>query len=239
MITSADNDRLKLVRKLRERKWRERERAFATEGEDLLSAGIEAGWAPVEVLVAPESGIAGTEVEPALLDAASTLGSGTRAIAVWRIPDAPAEPGSAVYLHGVSDPGNVGTIVRTAAALTGGRVVLGPGSADPYSPKAVRATMGSLFARPPLRGKLDSTPAPRLALIPRGGEGLDESIRALAAAPTLCLGAERGGLPAEATASCDGRATIPLRAGSESLNVAAAAAIALARISALWPVGGG
>lgn len=237
MITSSDNEKLKLVRRLRERKGRERERAFATEGEDLLAAGIDAGWEPFDVLVAPEAGLAGSEVEPALLDAASTLGSGTRVIALWRIPGETVDGGAFVYLHGVGDPGNVGTIVRTAAALTGARVVLGPGSADPYSPKAVRATMGSLFARPPRRGELASTPAPRLALVARGGEDLDESIRALDAAPTLCLGAERDGLPDEAIASCDARATIPLRPDAESLNVAAAAAIALGRISSLTPAG--
>ena len=228
-----------MVRKLRDRKWREREGAFATEGEDLLSAGIAAGWAPLDVLVAPEAGIAGVEVEPDLLDAASTLGSGTRVIAVWRIPSEVPEPGRVVYLHGVSDPGNVGTIVRTAAALTGARVVLGRGSADPYSPKAVRATMGSLFARPPLRGDLEATPEPRLALVAGGGGDLDQAIGALEGAPTLCLGAERGGLPEEAAASCDARATIPLQPGSESLNVAAAAAIGLQRISALRAGGTG
>ncbi len=239
MIVSADNERLKLVRKLRDRKWREREGAFATEGEDLLAAGIDAGFSPLDVLVAPETGIAGVEVEPHLLDAASTLGSGTRVIAVWRIPAAPAEPGAAVYLHGVTDPGNVGTIIRTAAALTGATVVLGRGSVDPYSPKAVRATMGSLFARPPQRGDLESTAAPRLALVAHGGEELDAAISGLEGSPTLCLGAERGGLPEEVAARCDARATIPLQPGVESLNVAAAAAIGLQRISSLAAAGGG
>ena len=86
MITSSDNDRLKLVRKLRDRKWREREGLFATEGEDLLAAGLDSGRAPVVVLVAAGAGIAGVEVEPALLGAASALGSGTRVIAVWELP---------------------------------------------------------------------------------------------------------------------------------------------------------
>ena len=234
MIVSNDNDRLKLVRKLRERKWRERENAFATEGEDLLSAGLAAGWEPLDVLVAPESGIDGAEVEPALLDGASTLGSGTRVIAVWRTPERDASPGGpVVYLHGASDPGNVGTIVRTAAALAGARVLLGPGSADAFSPKAVRATMGSIFAAPPFRGSLKNAPEPRLALVARGGTDIDEAIYSLGAMPTLCLGAERGGLPEEVLGECRAQATIPLHEGSESLNVAAAAAIGLQRISSL------
>jgi TrmH family RNA methyltransferase len=234
MIVSGDNDRLKLVRKLRERKWRDRENAFVTEGEDLLTAGLEAGWAPLDVLVAPDSGIEGMEVENHLLDAASTLGSGTRVIAVWRMPArGDGGDGTVVYLHGASDPGNVGTIVRTAAALAGATVVLGPGSADPFSPKAARATMGAIFEHPPVRGDLASTPAPRLALVASGGDDLDEAIKALGAVPTLCLGSERGGLPEGVLADCDARATIPLQQGSESLNVAAAAAIGLQRISSL------
>ena len=239
MIVSSDNDRLKMVRKLGSRKWREREGAFATEGEDLLAAGIDAGWEPLDVLVAAESGLAGTEVEPDLLDGVSTLGSGTRVIAVWRVPEASAGTGAVVYLHGVADPGNVGTIIRTATGLAGARVVLGPGSADPYSPKGVRATMGALFANPPARGGVGDTPEPRLALVAHGAGEIDAAIAALGREPTLCLGGERGGLPDDVLSGCGARATIPLRAGAESLNVAAAAAIGLQRMASLATGGGG
>ena len=239
MITSSDNERLKRVRKLRDRKWRVREGLFVTEGEDLLTAGIDAGRSPVDVLVAPGAGISGIEVEPDLLDAASALGSGTRVIAVWEIPGAGPVPGPSVYLEGVGDPGNVGTIVRTATALAGAGVVLGSGCADAYSPKAVRASMGTVFAMPPISGPVGSTPAPRLALVAHGGAGLDESIASLGGQPTLCLGAERTGLPAEVIAACDAEATIQLRGPAESLNVAAAAAIGLQRISSLAATGVG
>ncbi len=238
LITSNDNEKLKLVRKLRDRKWRDRENMFATEGEDLVAAGVEAGWLPVELLVAAGSGVVGigidgVEVEPDLLDGVSALGSGTRVIAVWRFPSEPIADGPAVYLHGVGDPGNVGTIVRTAAALTGARVVLGVGSADPYSPKAVRASMGAIFATPPTRGRVEDTPSPRVGFVAHGGEDIDTALTALTEAPTLCFGAERDGLPPVAIDACDAIATIPLLAGSESLNVAAAAAIGLQRISSL------
>lgn len=248
MITSNDNERLKLVRKLRDRKWREREGKFVTEGEDLLRAGIDAGRSPLEVLVAgrPEGeaegsaqSIAGIEVEPALLDAASSLGSGTRVIAIWPTPGEFVEPETelpAVYLHGVGDPGNVGTIVRTAEALCGARVVLGPGTADAYSPKAVRSSMGAIFAAPPVRGRIEDVPAPKLALVAHGGEDLDPAIEAVARPGghvSLCLGAEREGLPEQVLAACEGRATIALGGSAESLNVAAAAAIGLQRISSL------
>jgi TrmH family RNA methyltransferase len=228
MIASPQNEKLKLVRKLRDRKHRERERLFATEGEDLLEAGLAAGVEPRFVLTAPGSGVDGEEVEPELLAEVSTLGSGTRAIAVWPQRWAEAAESPCVYLHGVADPGNVGAIMRSAEALLAGSLVLGPECADPHSPKAVRASMGAIFAKPLLRGGLGETPAPRVALVAHGGEGLG----ALDSAATLCLGAEREGLPAAVLAECDAEATIPLRAGgAESLNVAAAAAIACQRIS--------
>lgn len=230
MIESPHNEKLKLVRKLRDRKHREREGLFATEGEDLLEAGLAAGAEPRFVLVAAGSGLEGEEVEPELLADVSTLGSSTRVIAVWplRWSEQPASP--CFYLHGVGDPGNVGTIVRTTDALVGSSVVLGPNCADPFSPKAVRASMGSIFSTPPMKGDIDATGEPRVALVPHGGEELDT----LAGAATVCLGAEREGLPDDVLSQCDRRVTIPLRAGGpESLNVAAAAAIAAQRISSL------
>ena len=230
MIQSSQNEKLKLVRKLRERKHREREGAFVSEGEDLVEAGLAAGVEPRFLLTAAGSGLGGEEVEAELLAGVSTLGSGTRAIAVW--PQRWAEPGGSpcLYLHGVGDPGNVGTILRTVHALLDGTVVLGPGCADPFSPKAVRASMGSIFAKPPARAEVGATPAPRAALLAHGGEGP----AALAGAATLCLGAERDGLPDEVLVECESTVTIPLRsAGAESLNVAAVAAICAERISSL------
>ncbi|HEU4736933.1 MAG TPA: RNA methyltransferase [Solirubrobacterales bacterium] len=228
MIESPHNEKLKLVRKLRERKQREREGAFLSEGEDLVAAGLAAGAEPRLLLTAAGSGLGGDEVEPELLAAASGLGSGTRAIAVW--PQRWAEPGRSpcLYLHGVGDPGNVGTILRTAHALLEGTVVLGPGCADPFSPKAVRASMGSIFGQPVARGDVGDTPRPRAALVAHGGEGL----AGLGGAATLCLGAEREGLPEEVLAACDSQLTIPLRdGGAESLNVAAVAAICCERVA--------
>jgi RNA methyltransferase, TrmH family len=228
MISSPQNEKLKLVRKLRERKHREREGLFATEGEDLVEVGLAAGAEPRFLLTAAGAGLGGEEVDPELLVEVSSLGSGTRAIAVW--PQRWAEPGGApcLYLHGVADPGNVGAIVRTAHALVGGTVVLGADCADPHSPKAARASMGSIFGQALARGAVDATPRPRAALVAHGGEGLG----ALGSIATVCLGAEREGLPAEVLSQCDVEVTIPLRAeGAESLNVAAAAAIACERIS--------
>ncbi|HXR29574.1 MAG TPA: RNA methyltransferase [Solirubrobacterales bacterium] len=230
MIESPQNEKLKLVRKLRERKHREREKAFVSEGEDLVEAGLAAGAQPRFLLSAAGSGLGGEEVEPELLASVSSLGSGTRAIAVW--PQRWVEAGGApcLYLHGVGDPGNVGAIVRSAHALLGGTVVLGSECADPYSAKAVRASMGSIFGQPLARAGIAETPNPRAALVAHGGEPL----AALAGAATICLGAERDGLPDEVLDQCESQVTISLRAGgAESLNVAAVAAICAERISSL------
>jgi RNA methyltransferase, TrmH family len=227
MITSPHNEKLKLIRRLGRRRSRERDGLFVGEGEDLLAAARAAGQEPVELLTAAGEGLGGTEVEPALLARFSHLGSGTRAIGVWRERWAERPVAPCTYLHGVADPGNVGTVIRTAHALVGGSVVIGPESADPYGPHAVRASMGAVFAEPLVRGGIDQTPEPRAALVAHGGEPLE----ALDGPTTICLGAEREGVPEEVLRHCAVRVTIPLRDGAESLNVAAAAAIALQRIA--------
>jgi TrmH family RNA methyltransferase len=234
LITSPDNEKLKQIRRLHERRGREREGLFLTEGEDLLEAGLAAGAEPELLLSAAGSGIGGLEVEPQLLARVSTLGSGTRVIAAWEERWAPRVEGPVcVYLHGVSDPANIGAVIRSAHALVEGTVVLGPGCADPFSPKAVRASMGAVFGQPLARGTVADTPTPRLALLAHGGEeGADVS-----APLTVCLGAEREGLPREVVDSCQRTMTIPLRPGAESLNVAAAAAIVLQGISSPAPGG--
>ncbi|HLM30354.1 MAG TPA: RNA methyltransferase [Solirubrobacterales bacterium] len=221
MITSKDNEKLKLIRKLAERKQRERAGLFVAEGEDLVDAAAAAGLKPEFVLRA------GVDVEPALLDSVSTLGSGSRVIGVYPKRWADAEDGFRVYLHGVGDPANVGAIVRTTHALVDAVIMLGPGCADPFSPKAVRASMGSIFQQSIMPGGIDGLPPPVVGLVAHGGEPPDaEPVGA------LCLGAEREGLPPEVVAVCQRLWTIQLRAGGpESLNVGAAAAIAIGRIS--------
>jgi TrmH family RNA methyltransferase len=218
MITSAHNEQLKLIRRLRQKKHRERLGLCVAEGEDVVDAALAAGLEP-ELLL-----IRGEDVEPELLDAVSELGSGTRVVAVF--PERWSEPGGqlSVYLHAVSDPGNVGTILRTAHALADGPVVLGPGCADPYGPKAVRASMGSVFARPPARAAFAELPGTTVGLDPHRGPALADV--AVQAPVVICLGAEREGLPRELEPAQ--RARIPLRdGGPESLGVAAAAAVAL------------
>lgn len=221
MITSPDNDKLKTIRKLQQRSWRAKLGLFSAEGEDLVGAAEAAGRRPEFVLRA------GEDVEPELLDAVSTLGSGTRVIGVYG--QCWAEPAGdlLVYLHGVEDPGNVGTIVRSAHALGDATVVLGPGCADPYSPKAVRASMGSVIAKPPARASLDALDGHKLALDANAEHRLGEvEVRRPL---VLVMGSERGALPAGAAAREIERARIPVHA--DSLNVAMAATVALYEVA--------
>src|SRR5262249_2402277 len=157
----------------------------------------------------------GDEVDTALLAEVAALGSGTRAIAVWPQRWAEQVTAPCVYLHGIGDPGNVGAIIRTTGALLGGTVVLGPDCADPHGPKAVRASMGAIFAQQLVRTGVEATAEPRAAMVAHGGSGPD----ALTGCATICLGAEREGLPPEVIERCQRLVTIPLRAGAaESLN---------------------
>jgi len=243
-ITSPHNDKLKEIRKLtRQRRAREQAGRFVAEGEDLLAAADAAGWPALERFCVAGSGLDGVEVEPELLAAASGLGSGTRTLGVFAERWAPAPAGPlCVYLHGIHDPGNVGAVLRSAQAFGASCVALGPGTADPFGPKAVRASMGALFAVPLARasGELGELPGETIALVAGAGVALSEVLQlssggrnsdAALPAPgglpplTILVGSERDGLPEALTAAADHVAHIPIR--THSLNAAMAATVAL------------
>jgi RNA methyltransferase, TrmH family len=227
-ITSHQNQKLKEIRKLRQRRrWRERSGRFVAEGEDLLAAADAAGWQAVERYSAAGSGLGGVEVEAELLAAASGLGSGTRALAVYDERWEPAARGPlCLYLHGVHDPGNVGTVLRSAEAFAVDSVALGPGTADPFSPKAVRASMGAVFGVSLVKvGELGQLPGTKIALVPGQGGPLRDESRPVPEEVTLLIGAERDGLPPELIEGADQVAHIPIQ--SHSLNAAMAATVAL------------
>lgn len=226
-ITSPQNEKLKEIRKLGRRRGRTGSGRFVAEGEDLVAAAAEAGWTAAYVLVSAGSDLPGEEVEPDLLDGVSTLGSGTRTIGVyetrWGVPAGPV----CVALFGVGDPGNVGTVLRSAAAFGAASVALGPGCADPYGAKAVRASMGAVFSMPVARVEsVAELPGQTIALAARSGEPLSGPAEGEV---TVVVGAEREGLPEDVAAACDRTAHIPIR--TESLNAAMAASIALYEIS--------
>jgi TrmH family RNA methyltransferase len=235
VITSPHNERLKAIRKLRDKRERERTGLFVAEGEDLLEAAAAAEWEPEA-----RYGVGGEDVAPELLASVSSLGSGTRALAVYRQRWAERSVGPlCLALWGVHDPGNVGTAIRSALAFGAGSVALGPDCADPYGPKAVRASMGAIFSVPLARiAAVADLPGERVAL----DAGAAEPLRAGSAEPlgatpggrtvirsdlrTLVVGGERAGLPADVLAACDRSARIPI-ARVDSLNAAMAATVAL------------
>jgi len=209
------------VRRLQDRRWRDKLGLFAVEGEDLVEAAGDV--APVDLLVA------GEDVEPALLAEVSTLAHPPRVIGVYRREDLPhgARPVTLALWH-VADPGNVGTLLRSADAFGAG-VALSSGCADPTGPKALRASMGAVFRVPVV--PFDDAVGQRIALVPHGGTPLAEL--ELEGDVVFVLGAEREGLPIEVLDRCDVRASIPQQ--GESLNVAMAGTIALYELSRKQP----
>jgi TrmH family RNA methyltransferase len=254
LASSARNPALRLARALQAKKVRRERRLLVAEGEDLIDAALARGVRPVALLLDAErvgeddprvratEGIAERYlVPPRLLAQASGLAAAPRMLAILPQPpprsfrDVAFPPALGVYLAGVADPGNVGTLVRTAAALGADWLALGPGSADAFHPRAVRAAMGATFAIPLLEGVAAADLATRtgfdiVAAVPRGGVPPWEAD--LARPHVLALGAERTGLGAALDELAGGRevvrVTIPQAPGSESLNVAAAGAALLA-----------
>lgn len=224
-IHNPQHPNLNQVTLLRTRRGRDRSGRFVAEGEDLIAAAAANGWQPVDSFVAEGSGLSGTEVSEEALAEVSALGSGTRALAIyeqrWSEPTGPL----AVWLHGVGDPGNVGTIIRSAHAFGAASVILGPGSADPFGPKAVRASMGAIFSVAVARAdQIEQLPGTTVALAASAPLQLD-------GAPwpggevTLLIGAEREGLPADVVAAASEARSIAI--DGDSLNAAMAATIAL------------
>lgn len=239
IITSPSNSSLKLVRRLQRRRARAQEGAFVAEGEDLVQAGLDRGHHPRVVLVDAArpldlDGLSGPRhaVASELLAAVSELGHAPRVIGVFdQIPCVTVEPRSApwIVLDGVRDPGNVGTVIRTVGALGGAGVALTSGCADPYSHKAVRASMGAIFDVPLAR--IDDVASLRqvgLRIIALDAHGDQELTRAeVSAGAALVIGAERTGLTPSARRDADVVASIPLVPEAESLNAGVAAAIGL------------
>tara|TARA_B100000686_G_scaffold348384_1_gene439310 strand:- start:575 stop:1231 length:657 start_codon:yes stop_codon:yes gene_type:complete len=212
-------------------------------GADTVTAAIESGLVPVELFVAlreegekplgtidPDmlrlSFPGSLEVESGLLAKVTGMVHAPNVIGIFRRADLPRAGSSEpcernIALWRVADPGNVGTILRSADALGPCAVFLSRGCGDPTGPKAVRAAAGAL-TRVPL-GNFDEAPRPWFALVPQAGDVL----RAGIGRGTFVCGAERAGLPPDVLARCDRVVRIPTEVGAESLNVSIAAAIAL------------
>ena len=245
MITSRHNDLLKRARLLLRRRARGEQGACLVEGPRPLSAVLAAGATIEAVLTYPDCGQPElvsrlsaasprwVECAPGLLDDILEAVTPQGIVAIVRAPDESrlraAPPARLLVLDGVQDPGNVGTLLRTADAVGAG-VVLAGGCADPLAPKVVRASAGSLWRVPWLRTSaaearnwLAELGRPVLVLDSGGGEDLFGGPWPWPLA--LVAGSEAHG-PSPVWADCR-RIRLPMRPGADSLNVAVAAAVAL------------
>jgi TrmH family RNA methyltransferase len=254
-ITSLQNERVKLIRSLEMRKARRETGLFVAEGASVLISARDAGWKPTILVFLAGSASAGThrdllgwaeaagaeclEVSEPVLAKLAAKDNPQTMLATFeqRWHDAPvpgALPADALWLalEGVRDPGNLGTIVRTADAVGASGVMLVGNCVDPYSREAVRASMGSIFSVPLVR----LTQEQCLALAARwpgdiAGTRLDarEDFRgARYQAPALLLmGSEGPGLSADLSAACTRLVKIPMAGRLDSLNLAVATALML------------
>ena len=254
-ITSAGNSRTKLVRKLQTRKGRSEERRFVAEGRNLITEILERGL-DVDFVMVPESLLEESGSEASKLAAAcidspkitlcavpdrefgklTDAGEGIGMLAVVRMNECGGEairalPANAniLVLDRIQDPGNLGTLVRTAAAAGYGAVLAMSGTADIWSPKVLRATAGTIFAIPFVQVKnaeelKEMTAGRRLAVtaVEGGRPYYEEDLKEGVA---LVIGNEGRGVSPEIMEMADVRVTIPMKGDVESLNAAAAAAI--------------
>ena len=239
VLRSRDNPRLKRwIRLGRDAAFRKKEKRMLVEGPHLVAEARAAGLQPLAV-VASESGLQ----DPAIGRLATVVVSDSlfRLIADADTPQGVAAEiaipaarkiaaGSVIFLDGVQDPGNVGAIVRSAAAFGIAEVVLGQGSADPWSPRALRAGMGGHF-RVSLRSVADLADEVAgfsgrvVCASPRDGQPLRAAD--LSGRLGWLFGGEGQGVSEALAREADLLLSIPMRAGVESLNVAAAAAVCL------------
>lgn len=262
-ITSARNARIVALRKLEQRKHRERQGRFFAEGLQALHMALDAGHQPLELFYC-EALFAGPEA-PALLARAQALGCPATPLAepvlrslsdrtapqglvgvfplLWRqLSDLGVASGDlVVVVDRLNDPGNLGTIIRTADAVGAAAVALAPPCVDPFDPKTVRATMGSLFNVP-----LVQAPDPAALFAALKGAGLriigadahqgrpwDEAIWPGGVA--LVLGNEAQGLSEDLLPAIDAWASLPMVGQAESLNVAVAGGVLMyAWLRANW-----
>jgi RNA methyltransferase, TrmH family len=236
-ITSVDNPLIKRLRRLHDVRHRRTDGTFLVEGQRAIAAFLVHGWRPRELLIgdglsepAEWAGLAAVRVSSGVLDKLSLADTPSGYLASFALP-APAalDPAAGgLVLHGIADPGNLGTLIRCAAAFAVRQVLL-VGGTDPFAYKVVQASAGELAAIAlhrvePAQGlKPLAGGAPCCALVVRGGSDPTDLPRR---PRWLVVGSEAHGLDEAALAACAERVTLPMPGGTESLNAAMAGAIA-------------
>jgi TrmH family RNA methyltransferase len=222
------------------------------EGPHLIHEALVAGYQPESVLVTPDfrdkpegrelMAALPTEptlIAPELLESLTDSDSPRGALALVELPRGGPEglprtaDGLYLFVDRLQDPGNLGALARTAEAFDATGLALAPGTVDPNHPRALRASAGSLLRIPvavgtepqALQEHLEESPPIWIALVPRGGESLDQTT--LDRPAVLAVGAEGPGLADELVARADLRLTIPVAEPVESLNATVAAALVL------------
>ena len=237
LVTSTQNPVIKRIRQLSEKKHRQAEGLFVAEGEKVLARARAEGWEPMHLLSTgtpePWGKAQLIRVDDKVMAAVSAQNNPPPVLGVFRQRwhDTPAPQGVWVALEDMRDPGNLGTIIRTADAAGASGVILAGQSCDPWGADCVRATMGSIFGVPLVRlsssGLLDlcrSWPGEVVGTHLKATESYRRSYRP----PTLVvMGSEGKGLSTEAANACSTLVRIPMRGGAESLNVAIATALML------------
>jgi TrmH family RNA methyltransferase len=256
--TSVRSPRLKAARRLTKRAFRQRARAFLAEGPQAVTEAFGSGAPVTELFVTAEARARHAGLVTAMAQAGipvhlvsgevmaelaqTVTPQGLLAVCAFvDVPLADALAGAgplrlAAVLASVRDPGNAGTVLRTADAAGAQAVIFSDASVDPYNGKCVRASAGSLFhvplaaGVPPARAvaALRSAGLRVLAADARGGRTLDELTPAELAAPTAWIfGNEAWGMPSELLALADESVAVPIYGRAESLNLATAAAVCL------------
>lgn len=247
-LTSIHNPHVKFARSLAHRKVRHRERAFVVEGVRLFEDAVKAGFRPLRLLFDPARtdttlsqqlvALAADEtlvheVTPEIIDAITETDTPQGIAAIFKFPDVPiaqrAEASLFVVADGIKDPGNLGTLMRSAAAAGAHTLFVSPRTADPYAPKVVRAAMGAHF-RLPIRALDWDAPDPLLAacaqrLGAEAGQGVPYDTVDWCQSSALILGSEAAGISDRAAGTLTGYTTIPMYGEVESLNAAVAGAV--------------
>ena len=252
-LLTERSGRVAAARKLTRRAGRDDAGAFLAEGRQAVSEALAAAPDAVREVFATEPAaaahrdlLAGTIVPVRLVTEKAAAGLSETVtpqglVAVCDLPDvaagdlAASPPRIVVALAGIADPGNAGTVLRTADACGAGAVVFGTGSVDPFGGKVVRAGAGSHFHLDVVRSAPLDTLLPALRdagatvlVADGGGEAALPEVEHVLAGPVVWLfGNEARGVPADLAALADVRVRIPMRGRAESLNLAAAAAICL------------